>query len=108
MRRLGRVLALVTLAVACSDVQRLNLPTEPEADVAFGVLYDGQTPVQLGPVVPPGVIYSGTYVLRDRDGLSPRLFFMRKDDLLAAGRIVCRGLQVATERALCLSAVAAC
>ncbi|MEM7676166.1 MAG: hypothetical protein AAF449_09205 [Myxococcota bacterium] len=105
----GRIAFVIgMLSAGCSDVQRLNLPNQPDADVAFGILYDGQTPVQLGPVVTPGVIYTGNYTLRDREGLDARLFFFRKDDLVAAGESVCLGLGLATERARCRAAVTAC
>lgn len=105
-RRAG--VALVAL-LGCDNVERWTLPVQPDADLAFGVLYRGDDPVTIGAVVDPDVIYAGDYTLfADDDGLEARLYFFDLDALFSASERVCGEAARAIDRTACRTVVAEC
>ena len=112
MRFGARVLALGTFALlgGCDDVVRWTLPAPPEnVDLGFGVLYRGNAPVQVGPVVAPSVIYAGDYTLLDSDAdLEARLYFFEAEALISAALRTCEAEPVAIDRRRCVAAAERC
>ena len=106
---IGRWVALLTLAGGCDRVQHLTLPDPaPEAELAFGVLYDGATAAVIGPVVRRQAVYAGRYSLNGAGGLTPRLHFVRLADLTAAAQLACDRGAAARDRVLCRERIEAC
>ena len=103
------IASLIVAGVACDNVENLTLPSAPDADVAFGVLYAGDRPVRIGEVVDPRQIYAGDYALRDEDdALDPRLYFLQGGDLVRAGSTACETLSSAVDRLGCRTTLDAC
>ncbi len=96
-------------AAACDRAKSLRLPDPaPEAELAFGALYEGEVPTVVGDFVDAKVIYSGRYALSGGAGLTARIFFVRAATLQQRGLELCAQQARATERLLCKETVIAC
>lgn len=111
MRRLAftTLLSLALSSSACDRSASIRLPDpSPQADLAFGVLYDGETPTVVGELVARQAVYSGRYALNGASGLSARLYFLRIADLEEAAQAVCASEPSAALRLLCSERIQAC
>jgi hypothetical protein len=105
---------------ACDRSKTFGLPDEPEHEIAFAILYDGDDLREIGEVTTTEAVYAGQYALRSKArGLSVRLFFAKLEDVVAqadaacatlsdrATVLACRGLLsvCATEPSKCLAIV---
>lgn len=100
---------LFALTAGCDKVEHLSLPSPtPEAELAFGVLYEGDSPAVVGSVVRRAAVYAGRYQLHGEGGLDARLYFVKQDDLHSAANATCATRASASDRLLCEERVAAC
>jgi hypothetical protein len=104
------LLAAALLASACSKTKSFRLPSDPQGDLAFAVLYDaGDSIAAIGPVVRRQTLTQGHYTIDNKDGsLRPRLFFVALDKLKAAANAACATLQTRIEQITCAEEVKTC
>lgn len=99
--------ALVNLA--CDKVSSVQLPDPaPDADLAFGALYDGERPETVGPIARRQAVYSGRYSLSAGGGLEARLYFLDSAEVAEAAQARCAELERGADRRLCEETVGAC
>lgn len=104
------LLALTAALGSCHKTRTFSLPDRPaKASVAFVVLYDGERPHEVGPVVPYTRLYTGAYSVESGEtGLDARLFFIEEERLAAEALERCEDVQDPVRRIACRDRVSDC
>lgn len=97
-------------ATSCNKTKSFRLPKSPDAELAFGVLFDGSNRLaSIGAVVSSPTLYSGRYVIRSKDGgLFAKLFFIKLAALEDAANRACAGRPTPADRFACRDRVRSC
>jgi hypothetical protein len=111
VRRLSfAVWVIAAITGSCHKTRTFSLPDRPaKASVAFVVLYDGERPHEVGPVVPYTRLYTGAYSVESGEtGLDARLFFVEEAALAEEALARCADVADPVRRIACRDRVADC